>query len=169
MFDLSSDRSKSASAVACTESHHWIGFLLVVRRHYRMDQQHALQADHQWDSCEAFNHAEEVHPMTIHTNPNYGPLFAAARATDPDTSHKAARQVEASGKATTQRDRILAVMARLPHTRHTAGEIARELKDIDRHTVSKRLPELWKSGAIDKCEPRRCTAHGTEMMTWRVK
>jgi len=97
-----------------------------------------------------------------------GPLFGNARSTDPETSHKAGREVEASGKATSQRDRILVLMSRYSGA-HTAGEIAALLKDIDRHTVSKRLPELSRAGLIEKWGSRKCTAHGTEMTTWRVR
>jgi DNA-binding HxlR family transcriptional regulator len=58
----------------------------------------------------------------------------------------------------------MAVLARL--RRSTAGEIAAALPDIDRHTVSKRLPELERRGSVKRMAARKCTAHGTEMTTW---
>jgi len=102
--------------------------------------------------------------MTMHPTPDFGPMFAGARATDPQTSHRAAESVEKSGRAQTQRSRILAVLSRL--RRSTAGEIASRLDGIDRHTVSKRLPELERRGSVKRMDPRKCTAHGTEMTTW---
>ena len=88
---------------------------------------------------------------------------ANSRNTDPNTSHKAARDVEAAGTATTQRDLCLSAVCRCPGS--TAGEIS-AATGIDRHTVSKRLPELRERKCVRNGKSRKCRSHGTQMMTW---
>ena len=96
-------------------------------------------------------------PLVIEVGP------ALARRTDPITSHQAAHHVEASGKANSQRQRCIRDVRQHPGA--TAGEIASRV-NIDRHTASKRLPELVTAGLLRRGSPRRCQCHGTNMTTW---
>ena len=102
-----------------------------------------------------------------------GTSTAAARTSDPDTSHQAANRVERKGKAATNRKRILgAVRARQGGT---ACEYAKELS-MDRHETSRRLPELRADGEIGnapgwgpddpKEHTRICKVKKTSMLTW---
>lgn len=70
------------------------------------------------------------------------PIFAAARATDPATSHKAARRAPVRG----HRLRVLEALAAGP-----AGqtEIARRT-GLTVAAVSKRLPELRREGLVER-------------------
>lgn len=91
-------------------------------------------------------------------------LFTAkARTTDPVTSHVAAYNVEASGKASTQRRACLVEVRR--HPSQTSGEIAQAL-GMERHIPARRLPELREAGLIKNGAQRKCTIMGTLMMTW---
>lgn len=88
---------------------------------------------------------------------------ALSRATDPETSAEAARQVEASGAAGTHREIILAEVRRL--SGQTSGEIASRT-GIERHETSRRLSDLCRAGLVISGAPRRCNACGTRQMTW---
>jgi CRP-like cAMP-binding protein len=88
---------------------------------------------------------------------------ANARNTDPSTSHVAASAVEATGTAISQRERCL--MAAYDKPGSTAGEIAMVV-GLDRHTVSKRLPELRERNLICNGTSRLCQVRDTLMMTW---
>lgn len=88
---------------------------------------------------------------------------ANSRNSDPSTSHIAARDVEAVGTATTQRDLCLDAVIAAPGS--TAGEVA-EATGLDRHTASKRLPELRERKLLHNGASRICQVHGTTMMTW---
>ena len=90
---------------------------------------------------------------------------AKARRTDPSTSHEAAREVELSGAAGTQRGQVLAALMRMDTP--TSGEIA-ATSGIDRHTVSKRLPELEEKCLARRLGTRICRARGTRMLTWEA-
>lgn len=93
------------------------------------------------------------------------PLFAAARRTDPGTSHEAARSVEESGAASDQRARcLLAVRA---HPGSTAAEIAAIL-GMERHAPSRRLPELRAAGLVKNGPARICRVVGRSSVTWEA-
>lgn len=87
----------------------------------------------------------------------------ASRKTDPSTSHQAARDVEASGRAKTQREACLAEVVRNPG--QTAAEIAAAL-GIERHVPSRRLPELRAAGLVSNGEARRCRIVQRLSITW---
>lgn len=88
---------------------------------------------------------------------------AQARRTDPATSHEAARQVEASGVASHQRERCLAEVRRL--SGQTAAEIA-DRTGLERHVPSRRLPELRRQGLVRNGAARTCNVCSTRQMTW---
>lgn len=89
--------------------------------------------------------------------------IARARNADPETSHQAAKQIETSGKAGTQRAEVLAVVQKFPGS--TAGEIA-FYGLLDRHAVSRRLPELREMGKVVNGPARKCRSLGSNAMTW---
>lgn len=88
---------------------------------------------------------------------------ASARATDPATSHLAARRAEASGAAGCARERIEYYVGQRPGL--TAAEIAEALQ-MERHVPSRRLPELRELGLVHNGEARKCRATGSLSMTW---
>jgi len=92
-----------------------------------------------------------------------GICHARARTVDPDTSHAAAFEVEATGKAETQRRACLEEVATNPG--QTAAEIAVAC-GLERHVPSRRLPELRDAGTIQNRERRRCSVMGRSSMTW---
>lgn len=97
-----------------------------------------------------------------------GDLFegsaARARRWDPWTSHAAARRVESTGAASSQRARVLAYVRE--HPGETAAEIAHGL-GMERHVPSRRLPELRRMRMVTSGEARVCRVCGTNQMTWR--
>ena len=92
-------------------------------------------------------------------------MQARARASDPDTSHVAADEVERSGKAQSQRELRLRVVRDWPGL--TAGEIASRA-GLERHIPSRRLPELREDGVVVSGNPRICTVLKSLSMTWRT-
>src|SRR5262249_60546773 len=65
--------------------------------------------------------------------------YPIARPTDPASSHDAAREIERSGRRVAQCEAVLETVKR--HPRRTSLELSR-LSQLDRYTVSRRLPEL---------------------------
>ncbi len=88
---------------------------------------------------------------------------ARARTVDPETSHSAAFDVEATGKAETQRKACLEEVRRNPGK--TAAEIAVAC-GLERHVPSRRLPELRDARIIQNREKRLCRVVGRPSMTW---
>lgn len=84
-----------------------------------------------------------------------------ARATDPVTSKEAADRAEAFAES--QSERVLRAVVEKPGL--TACEIA-ERCGLDRHAVSRRLPELRRDGKIESGKERLCTVKHTRQMTW---
>jgi len=93
-----------------------------------------------------------------------GPQARAATA-DPATSHIAAREVEASGAAQGQRDKVRELVTRYPDS--TAMELA-SMSSLNQFQVARRLPELQRAGLVARGESRKCNIKGTMMTTWRV-
>ena len=90
-------------------------------------------------------------------------MHARARTVDSETSHAAAFDIEASGKADTQRRACLEEVRRNPGK--TAAEIAVAC-GLERHVPSRRLPELRDASIIQNREKRRCDVVGRPSMTW---
>lgn len=94
------------------------------------------------------------------------PLFepmARARRLDPETSHIAAEEANATGRAKVQRTSCLAAVTKYPG--HTAAEIAK-LINMERHVPSRRLPELRDAGFVVNGDNRDCLVTGNPSMTW---
>ncbi|NLG43924.1 MAG: winged helix-turn-helix domain-containing protein [Phycisphaerae bacterium] len=90
-------------------------------------------------------------------------MHALARRNDPITSHQAAEEVEASGRAASQRQTCLLEVWKKPG--QTAAEIA-AATGLERHVPSRRLPELRKARLVKSGPVRRCTVTGNPSMTW---
>jgi hypothetical protein len=93
----------------------------------------------------------------------FGPGYAAARHTDFITSHEAAHEVEASGRAKEQRRACLDAVIRNPGM--TAAEIAVAV-GLERHAPSRRLPELRRIGLVYNGDQRVCREMGSKSITW---
>ncbi len=89
--------------------------------------------------------------------------MARARKTDPRTSHEAAREAEASGRAATHREICFKEVIQNPGC--TAAEIA-AATGLERHVPSRRLPELRDAGLVRNAEIRLCRVTGRNSMTW---
>ena len=93
---------------------------------------------------------------------------ARARLTDPDTSHEAAAQVEQSGRAGSDRAKMLEAVTRFPG--HTAVELVGLVmcQGVTRHNASRRLAELRKAGLVKNGPARVCSVAGTKMLIWEA-
>lgn len=87
---------------------------------------------------------------------------AAARRTDPETSHEAARDVEACGSAAAHRA-IIAKAVR-EHPGHTSDELP-DLCGLDFAQVHKRMKEIETIGLIRRGD-RRPNTNGRRAVTW---
>ena len=98
-------------------------------------------------------------------------LFKMSRATDPDTSHEAARDMTLGGNAQYQRDLCYAAVLEKPG--QTAAEIA-IMVGLERHAPSRRLPELRRklkvtNGINPRERSRICNVTGRRSVTWWPK
>lgn len=87
---------------------------------------------------------------------------AAARRTDPLTSHLAAKDVESCGSAAAHRA-IIAKAVR-EHPGHTSDELP-SLCGLLHSQVHKRLVEIERIGLIRRGDPRP-NSHGRQATTW---
>jgi hypothetical protein len=74
--------------------------------------------------------------------------LATARATDPASSHIAAEQMNASGEAKRQRERVVDLVFQYPGL--TSKELATKCDDLDRFQIARRLPEAEADGAVER-------------------
>lgn len=96
-----------------------------------------------------------------------------ARSTDPETSHRAAARIKASGALGRQQALVRDWVARYPG--HTSAELAREMareRDDDprlwatyRPMLGRRLPEL-EPVHVRKGAPRCCEVTGELCIAW---
>ena len=87
-------------------------------------------------------------------------LEAASRKTDPESSRRAAREIEQSGVLKGQRKICLELVNQYP------GRASRELSQLgtlDRYQLARRLPEMVKENHL------RVTQEGSEDQRWWVK
>lgn len=96
------------------------------------------------------------------------PAQHRARREDPRSSHEAAEEVTASGRAENECAIVLAALREHPHT--TSKELA-EYSGLDYHLVARRLPELRdKKFLVEHGPDRICTARGSSttrpVLTW---
>lgn len=92
--------------------------------------------------------------------PPVSPKLAAARRTDPESSHEAAEQMNESGAANRQRERVVDLV--FQHPGLTSKELAEKCDDLDRHQIARRLPEAEQVGQVE----RREGAGRNKQVTW---
>jgi len=85
------------------------------------------------------------------------------------TSELARANHERSGAAQTHRETVLSLVRNWPN--HTAVELWQIERDhgdgnMDRHEVSRRLPEIERMGLIHRGEKRACSSNGNLMVVW---
>lgn len=97
-----------------------------------------------------------------------GSLWDAApvRASDPETSHQAARRLTESGALVGRRREVWQALHDRPGA--TAGELAEAL-GWERGEVSKRLPELERMNSATRGPARECRVKGSTMATWTAQ
>ena len=86
-----------------------------------------------------------------------------ARANDPESSHRAANEITASGRRGQQIAQTIAAVRAFPG--RTSQELC-EKTGIDRYTLARRLPEAVTAGAICKGQQRACSVTGKLALTW---
>ena len=96
------------------------------------------------------------------------PSFPRARISDARSSHEAAAEMERTGRAKAQAERVLAAVRRYPGS--TSAELAKSAH-IERYAVARRLPELAKAGLIVRVEPTDdtvpCAVSEKRVVRWR--
>jgi hypothetical protein len=80
--------------------------------------------------------------------PPVSPKLAAARRTDPASSHLAAEQMNASGEAKRQRERVVDLV--FMHPGLTSKQLATKCEDLDRFQIARRLPEAEDAGDVER-------------------
>ena len=86
-----------------------------------------------------------------------------ARATDPGTSHEAARHVVSSGLQADQQAVALAAVKLAPGL--TSNELASQTV-LDRYMLARRLPELEEAGMVWRGPKKPCEVSGRSACTW---
>tara|TARA_R110000824_G_scaffold122386_1_gene279423 strand:- start:2247 stop:2579 length:333 start_codon:yes stop_codon:yes gene_type:complete len=87
------------------------------------------------------------------------------RKTDPETSHRAAAGMVASGKLSSQRKVMLKCVIENPDLTGAEMEM---LDGVDRGMPSRRLIELVRAGLIEVSGKRPSRTNGNVMQTYRV-
>lgn len=87
------------------------------------------------------------------------------RRHDPPTSRISAERLVASGAHGRQQQAVLEAVTRWPGS--TAVELA-ERAGLDRYAVSRRLPELQRTGQVRRGPPRDCRVNGRPQCTWHA-
>lgn len=87
----------------------------------------------------------------------------AARRSDPESSHRAAEEVTASGRRAAQLAQVIAAVRK--HPGRTSMELAR-LTGLDRYLLARRLPEAATAGAVAKGQQRVCSVSDRLALTW---
>ena len=106
--------------------------------------------------------------MTRHPKPTIdGPLFAMARASDPSTSHEAAKRMNASGTTGEHEGIIIGTLSRLGIP-STNAEIAAAC-ELDMVAVARRMAGLERAGQIERLPKRVCRVKNTNAIVWRLK
>jgi hypothetical protein len=95
--------------------------------------------------------------------------FPRARRRDPASSLEAADEIERSGRARAQAERVLAAVRCYPNS--TSMELARFAK-LDRYAVARRLPELRDVDLVEQVLPGEhtvpCQVSGKRVCRWRA-
>ena len=107
-----------------------------------------------------------THLVDVTDLPLFGP--APARATDPETSHKAALHVTRNGQRASERDLTERELRWFVNTYKyfpTSSELAGGNQRL-RYMYGRRLPELEHRGIVKKGPERRDRNTGRESVTW---
>ncbi len=86
-----------------------------------------------------------------------------ARANDPESSHRAAAEITASGRRQQQIAMVINMVRKFPGM--TSMELA-GMTGEDRYVIARRLPEAVTAGAIVKGQQRACSVTGKLALTW---
>lgn len=89
-----------------------------------------------------------------------------ARATDSESSHRAAEGMVRTGKLGGHR--LIIVDGLRDHPDCTAGELAQYI-ELDYVQIDRRVGKMEKDGVIESRGSRFCTVNETHMHEWRVK
>jgi predicted ArsR family transcriptional regulator len=89
-----------------------------------------------------------------------------ARRTDPESSHIAARRMVESGAQGDQQQITLVLVRKYPN--RTSDELA-ALGSLDRYQLARRLPELERSGLVERGAMRKSDTTGRPACTWHEK
>ena len=89
---------------------------------------------------------------------------AAARASDPITSHEAAKEMTLSGKRMAQVDEVDQLVGEYPG--YTSLELSALTTKLDRYQVARRLSDLEHLGRVKKGARRVCRVGGRNAVTW---
>ena len=88
---------------------------------------------------------------------------AAARRTDPESSHAAAAHITRTGKRGAQQDQATAAVRQFPGC--TSFALAMRT-GLDRYMLARRLPECESAGRVRRGELRHCRVTGRLALTW---
>lgn len=96
------------------------------------------------------------------------PLFEVARSRhdNPQTSRDAARAMNASGRARTNLEIVVAAVRQWPD--RTSGELVAMCEGCDLQEVRRRLVDAKRTGLIEATGARRCGVQGSRQTTWGV-
>lgn len=86
-----------------------------------------------------------------------------ARSSDPESSHRAANEITASGRRQQQIAMVIDMVRKFPGM--TSMELA-GMTGEDRYVLARRLPEAVTAGAIAKGQQRPCSVTGKLALTW---
>jgi hypothetical protein len=86
-----------------------------------------------------------------------------ARSTDPESSHRAANEITASGRRQQQIAMVINMVRKFPGM--TSMELA-GMTGEDRYVIARRLPEALTAGAVVKGIQRPCSVTGKLALTW---
>ena len=101
--------------------------------------------------------------LLAHQTPNCAPLAAAS---DPITSHAAAREITQSGHREGQK-RAVVEFLRTQSAPLTSAEIA-AAAGMGRYDVARRLPDAERDGLVSRGPARTCRQTGRAAITWRA-
>jgi len=92
-------------------------------------------------------------------------MKARARNTDPQPSYAATKRM--SQHITKQASQVLELVGKRPQTASQLEErAARYGKQINRYTISRRLPDLESAGKVKRMGNARCPIRGVLMTLW---
>lgn len=95
------------------------------------------------------------------------PRSPIAANADPVTSHLAAAEVTASGQRDTECEKVLAALKR-----HGPGitslELSAQERELGRHTIARRLPDLERQGKVKRTGQRVCLVGRRLAVTWEA-